>query len=1033
MERVGEETVANNNNNNNNNIGFKGSVVDELPCKLDGHHMVSESEAGNDCPGSSAHMNVDINKSPEDSSAGAKVSVEELTLGNYRVFEGNNLQNNNVDSSRGDKFEHLYRLSRGSSFRAGEGDNDSQPRDMDQMLSRIRQQLAGSPSERQNSKPFTNRRSDQNLEAFSERLRVAGENSIMNAPAWINDSAHLKTPLSTSSFSQLILKRAMKGKGVAGKNQETPPEFVSDQDVGCKGKKVDNSKKPAPHDVSTLKSSSKGNVTVSHDGGNRTKSSCGISLREFLRVSYAKRGKRHSLCLFRQLVELVNSAHSQGLFLLDLRPSFFTLVPSKKLRYIGTFGKIGLDSDVDGDLNRKRPAVQESSIVETDLKKRKMELHVHSPESQLQFASAGRPFKRKTPVIDLNVVDARNPDSCELQQQNYIKSLGVASTTRKQSMSTWLEEQWYTSPEEINGEDITEKSNIYALGILLFELLCYCESSEMHAAMMADLRHRILPPTFLSRYSKEAGFCLWLLHPEPSSRPTAREILKSELICEDDSVISTAADEEISELLLHFLSSLEKQKQKNASKLLQDIQTLEDDIKEAERRYSSNGSLARSHGAIGKGVQSSSLEKRCKTTSAPLFMPTVNTDRLMGNIHQLEDAYFFMRSQMKLTDSSASSRSDKSLLKDKDKRSEPQNENQDTRRTKGKSSDQLEVFFEGLCKFARYNKFEACGTIRSGDLLNSASVVCSLSFDPDEEHIAAAGISKKIKIFDFNAFMDESVGVHYPLVEMVNKSKLSCVCWNSYIKNYLASTDYDGVVQIWDAGTGQGFSQYTEHQKRAWSVDFSPSDPTKFVSGSDDCSVKLWSVNEKRSLGTIWSPANVCCVQFSAYNNHLLAFGSADYKVYCYDLRYVKNPWCTLAGHEKAVSYVKFMDSETIVSASTDNSLKLWNLNKTKSSGSSPGACSLTYKGHTNQKNFVGLSVLDGYVACGSETNEVYSYYRSLPMPMTSYKFGSVDPISGNEYFDDNGQFVSSVCWRKKSNMLVAANSTGNMKLLKLV
>lgn len=107
---------------------------------------------------------------------------------------------------------------------------------------------------------------------------------------------------------------------------------------------------------------------------------------------------------------------------------------------------------------------------------------------------------------------------------------------------------------------------------------------------------------------------------------------------------------------------------------------------------------------------------------------------------------------------------------------------------------------------------------------------------------------------------------------------------------------------------------------------------------------------QKRSLGTIWSPANVCCVQFSSYSNHLLAFGSADYKVYCYDLRYVKTPLCTLAGHEKAVSYVKFMDSETIVSASTDNSLKLWDLNKTNSSGLSSGACSLTYKGHTNQK-----------------------------------------------------------------------------------
>ncbi|CAH2057743.1 unnamed protein product [Thlaspi arvense] len=1029
MERVGEETVA------SNNIQLKGRG-DDVPCKL-----VAESEPGNDslrsdCPGSSARRNVDINKPPEES-AGAKISVEEVTLGNYRIAQGSNA----MDSSRAGKFEHLYRLSRGSAFRAGDGDLDSQPRDMDQMLSRIRQQLAGAPSERQNLKPFVNRRSDQNLEAFSERLRAAGENSVMNAPAWINEGVHLKTPLGSSSFSQLILKRAMKGKGVVGRNQETPPETACDQGVGRKEKKLDHSKSPVPHDVlTTLKPNLKGNgIVSSHGDGNNAKTSFGITLREFLRSSYGKREKRHSLCLFRQLVELVGSAHSQGLFLVDLRPSLFTLVPSKKLRYIGTFGKNNVDSDVDEDLNRKRPVVQESSTVGRDLKKRKMDLHAHSPGNQVQATSTGRPFKRKSPVIDLNVVDARNPDSCELQQQNYIKNLAVASVTRKQSMSTWLEEQWYTCPEEINGEDIGEKSNIYALGVLLFELLCHCESSEMHAAMMADLRHRILPPIFLSRYPKEAGFCLWLLHPEPSSRPTARviffcdrEILKSELICEEDPVISTAADEEISELLLHFLSSLEEQKQKNASKLLQDIQTLDDDIKEAERRYSSSASLVRSHGATERRVRSSPLDERCTTSSGALFVPTANTDRLMSNIRQLEDAYFFMRSQMKLSDSAASARSDKSLLKDRDRWSENQSENQDTK-TKGKSSDQLEVFFEGLCKFARYSKFETCGTIRSGDLLNSASVICSLSFDPDEEHIAAAGISKKIKIFDFNAFMNESVGVHYPLVEMVNKSKLSCVCWNSYIKNYLASTDYDGVVQIWDAGTGQGFSQYTEHQKRAWSVDFSPSDPTKFVSGSDDCSVKLWSVNEKRSLGTIWSPANVCCVQFSAYSNHLLAFGSADYKVYCYDLRYVKTPWCTLAGHEKAVSYVKFMDSETIVSASTDNSLKLWNLNKTNTSGLSPGACSLTYKGHTNQKNFVGLSVLDGYIACGSETNEVYSYYRSLPMPMTSYKFGSVDPISGNEYFDDNGQFVSSVCWRKKSNMLVAANSTGNMKLLKLV
>lgn len=50
--------------------------------------------------------------------------------------------------------------------------------------------------------------------------------------------------------------------------------------------------------------------------------------------------------------------------------------------------------------------------------------------------------------------------------------------------------------------------------------------------------------------------------------------------------------------------------------------------------------------------------------------------------------------------------------------------------------------------------------------------------------------------------------------------------------------------QLWDANTGQGFSRFTEHEKRAWSVDFSLLCPTKFASGSDDCSVKLWSINE---------------------------------------------------------------------------------------------------------------------------------------------------------------------------------------------
>lgn len=107
---------------------------------------------------------------------------------------------------------------------------------------------------------------------------------------------------------------------------------------------------------------------------------------------------------------------------------------------------------------------------------------------------------------------------------------------------------------------------------------------------------------------------------------------------------------------------------------------------------------------------------------------------------------------------------------------------------------------------------------------------------------------------------------------------------------------------------------------------------------------------QETSIGTIKTKANVCCVQFPADSAHLLAFGSADYRIFCYDLRNTKMPLCILANHNKAVSYVKFIDSGTLVSASTDNTLKLWDITKASANGGVTTTCSLTYTGHTNEK-----------------------------------------------------------------------------------
>lgn len=57
------------------------------------------------------------------------------------------------------------------------------------------------------------------------------------------------------------------------------------------------------------------------------------------------------------------------------------------------------------------------------------------------------------------------------------------------------------------------------------QLFCTFNSLEEKSSTMASLRHRVLPPQLLLKWPKEASFCLWLLHPEPSSRPKMRCVI----------------------------------------------------------------------------------------------------------------------------------------------------------------------------------------------------------------------------------------------------------------------------------------------------------------------------------------------------------------------------------------------------------------------------------------------------------------------------------------------------------------------------
>ncbi|KAL1122892.1 hypothetical protein AAG570_003217 [Ranatra chinensis] len=347
--------------------------------------------------------------------------------------------------------------------------------------------------------------------------------------------------------------------------------------------------------------------------------------------------------------------------------------------------------------------------------------------------------------------------------------------------------------------------------------------------------------------------------------------------------------------------------------------------------------------------------------------------------------------------------------------------------TGGGGSSGLDQFRENLVKFSRYNSLRPLATLNySSDIFNNSTIVSSIEFDKDNELFAIAGVTKRIKVFDYGAVIRDTVDIHYPCIEMVSSSKISCVSWNSYHKATLASSDYEGSVTVWDASTAQRIKTFQEHEKRCWSVDFNDVDTRLIASGSDDARVKLWSLNMDHSVASLEAKANVCCVKFNPGSSCHLAFGSADHCVHYYDLRNMKEALCVFKGHRKAVSYVKFLNREDIVSASTDSQLKMWNIN-------SPH-CLRSFVGHVNEKNFVGLATDGDYVACGSENNSLFVYYKGLTKQLFSFKFDAVRSVLDKDRKEDDvNEFVSAVCWRQLSNVVVAANSQGIIKILELV
>lgn len=162
-------------------------------------------------------------------------------------------------------------------------------------------------------------------------------------------------------------------------------------------------------------------------------SHCGINLREWLESNGVDANKNEKMLLFRQIVKMVDTAHNQGIAMLELWPSSFILLETGVVKYIGSL--------IDTELCY---ANQDST------KKRGLEPKNSSHENhRAKIQNLGK-------------------DKVEVQEF----SIYEETSTRKSWLSSQiahLEKKWYDFPERYKMGDLMSL-NVYSLGLMLFEV-----------------------------------------------------------------------------------------------------------------------------------------------------------------------------------------------------------------------------------------------------------------------------------------------------------------------------------------------------------------------------------------------------------------------------------------------------------------------------------------------------------------------------------------------------------------------------------
>ncbi|KAJ4864716.1 WD domain, g-beta repeat domain-containing protein [Trichoderma breve] len=214
------------------------------------------------------------------------------------------------------------------------------------------------------------------------------------------------------------------------------------------------------------------------------------------------------------------------------------------------------------------------------------------------------------------------------------------------------------------------------------------------------------------------------------------------------------------------------------------------------------------------------------------------------------------------------------------------------------------------------------------------------------------------------------------LVDVSDLGKRECKCTHKVLEEgdpvyavdfsrqgtWIASGGKGGDIKIWDARHDNAIQRTLQgHEGDVKSVTFSR-DEKRLVSGSDDLTVKIWSVETGANLKSFGCEHIICEVTFSSDDSVIAAASGNQIKVWESESGAQRH---VMIGHEKPVTAVAFSSQGRLASGSDDMTLRLWSPEGSVSNDRS----TLSELGNEKPINFIAMSPDGKYLASSSRDN----------------------------------------------------------------